>query len=129
MSTSLLSLLLSGLTLFGLSADAVPTKEFQVKPFEVNLSDRVPHMLDLIRNTQLPSDEFVAARESTNNSLSTGISLRTLKDLQKEWITSFNWDKEQASINKYGESASKNIDDGEAYLVAGYITSPSILKA
>ncbi|KAI0456781.1 Alpha/Beta hydrolase protein [Xylaria acuta] len=100
MSTPLLGLLLSGLTLFGLPADAVPTQQFQVKPFEINLSERVPHMLDLIRNTQLPSYDFVAAHESTNGSSSTGISLQTLKDLQKEWITGFKWDEEQVSINK-----------------------------
>ncbi|TGJ85206.1 hypothetical protein E0Z10_g3538 [Xylaria hypoxylon] len=58
-------------------------------------------MLDLIQNTQLPSSEFVAARESTNDTLSTGISLQTLKDLQKEWITGFEWDEEQAAINKF----------------------------
>ncbi|KAI8946654.1 alpha/beta-hydrolase [Xylaria longipes] len=100
MSTPLLSLLLSGLTLFGVPADAVATQQSQVKPFEINLSERVPHMLDLIQNTQLPSSEFVAARESTNGTLSTGISLQTLKELQSEWITGFNWDKEQASMNK-----------------------------
>lgn len=76
------------------------TQKLQVKPFKVDLSDRVPHMLDLIRNTQLPSSEFVAAVESLNDTLSTGIPLQTLKDLQKEWITDFNWDEEQASINK-----------------------------
>ncbi|KAF2963858.1 hypothetical protein GQX73_g9696 [Xylaria multiplex] len=95
-----LALLLAGLTLFGMPVDAVPTQRFQIKPFEINLSERVPHMLDLIRDTQLPSSEFVAARESTNGTLSTGISLETLKDLREEWITSFNWEEEQASINK-----------------------------
>ncbi|KAI0538354.1 Alpha/Beta hydrolase protein [Xylaria digitata] len=95
-----LALLLSGLTLFGMPVDAVPTQRFQVKPFEADLSERVPHMLDLIRDTQLPSNEFVAARESTNGTLSTGNSLETLNDLREKWITSFRWDEEQASINK-----------------------------
>ncbi|KAI0909413.1 Alpha/Beta hydrolase protein [Ustulina deusta] len=100
MSTTLFHLLLSGLTLFGLPTNAVPTQQFRVNSFKVNLSERVPHMLDLIRNTQLPSYELAAARESTNDTLSTGISLQTLKDLQKEWITDFKWDEEQASINE-----------------------------
>ncbi|KAI0969183.1 Alpha/Beta hydrolase protein [Xylaria arbuscula] len=104
MSTPLLGLLLLGLTMFGLPAGAAPTQNLQVTPFKVNLSDRVPHMLDLIRNTQLPSSEFVAARsstsDSTNDTLSTGISLQTLKSLKQKWTTGFNWDKEQASINK-----------------------------
>lgn len=115
MSTPFLSLLLSGLTLFGLPAEAAVTPKYQVKPFKVNLSDRVPHMLDLIRNTQLPSSEFVAAHESLNDTLSNGIPLHTLKDLKKEWINDFNWDEEQASINKYGNFPSINFDDREAY--------------
>ncbi|KAI1127060.1 Alpha/Beta hydrolase protein [Nemania abortiva] len=100
MATPLLSLLLSGLALFGKPANAAPKHQFQVEPFEINLSDRVPRMLDLIRNTKLPSAELVAAVDSTNQSLSTGIPLQTLKDLQEEWVNGFDWDKEQASINK-----------------------------
>ncbi|GAW20558.1 hypothetical protein ANO14919_100660 [Xylariales sp. No.14919] len=100
MSITLSSLLLSGLTLFGLPADAAPTKQFEVEPFEINLSERVPRMLDLIRDTQLPSFELAAASESTNETLSTGIPLHTLDELKNEWVTGFNWDEEQASINK-----------------------------
>ncbi|KAJ2976284.1 hypothetical protein NUW58_g8126 [Xylaria curta] len=96
----MLNLLLSGLGLFGLPIDATPTQRLQVKPFKFNLSEQVPHMLDSIRNTQLPSREFVAAFESTNDTLSTGLSLQTLQDLRKEWITGFKWEEEQASINK-----------------------------
>ncbi|KAI1146801.1 Alpha/Beta hydrolase protein [Nemania diffusa] len=99
MSTPLLSLLLSGFTLFGVPANAAPTQKFQVKSFEIDLSERVPHMLDSVRNTQLPSSEYVAALESTNGTLSTGISLQTLTDLKEQWIANFNWDEEQASIN------------------------------
>ncbi|KAJ8129684.1 hypothetical protein O1611_g3946 [Lasiodiplodia mahajangana] len=100
MATSLFILLLPGLALFGPPAHAAPTQEFQVKPLEINLSDRVPHMLDLIKNTRLPSNELAAAVESVNETISTGISIQTLKSLKEEWITSFDWDEEQASINK-----------------------------
>lgn len=116
MSTPLSRLLLSGLTLFGLPAGATVTQKFQVKPFEVNLSERVPHMLDLIRDTQLPSSDFVGAVDSLNGTLSTGIPLQTLKNLRNQWINDFNWDEEQASINKYGNNIpSTHFADCEAY--------------
>lgn len=72
-----------------------------VKSFRIDLSDRVPHMLDLIRRTQLPLTEVPAAKESMNSSLSSGISLSTLKSMKEDWITRFDWNKEQAIMNKY----------------------------
>jgi hypothetical protein len=70
-----------------------------VTPFTVNLSSRVPHMLDLIGRTNLPSTELAAAHASSNMSLTTGMSLDTLKSLKKEWTASFNWTKEEEQIN------------------------------
>ncbi|KAI1176688.1 alpha/beta-hydrolase [Nemania sp. FL0916] len=99
MSTTL-SLLFSGLTLLGLPANAAPTQSFKVSPFKVNISDRVPHMLDLIQNTHLPAADYVAAHMSLNDTLSTGISLQTLESLTNQWVNNFNWDEEQATINK-----------------------------
>jgi hypothetical protein len=57
-------------------------------------------MLNLIKDTYLPSSELLAASESSNSTLSTGISLQTLKNLTKEWVTGFDWNDEQASINQ-----------------------------
>ncbi|PTB63158.1 alpha/beta-hydrolase [Trichoderma citrinoviride] len=70
-------------------------------PFKVDLSSRVPHMLDLIGKTVLPEADLPAAHASSNMSLTTGISVSTLKQLQTEWTTSFNWTKEQEQINTY----------------------------
>ncbi|KAJ8116998.1 hypothetical protein ONZ43_g4309 [Nemania bipapillata] len=89
----------------GLPVKAAPTQQFEVRPFQINLSNRVPHMLELIQGTQLPLYELAAARESMNDTLSTGISLKTLEDLKQQWITGFKWDDEQAAINKYTESS------------------------
>ncbi|KAI3316839.1 alpha/beta-hydrolase [Xylariaceae sp. AK1471] len=100
MLTPKLSVIFSSLALLGLPAKAVPARRFQATPFKINLSDSVPHMLDLIRNTQLPSSELPAAQDSLNSTLSTGISLQTLKDLKEEWVTDFDWDEEQASMNR-----------------------------
>lgn len=129
MSTPLLSLLLSGFTLFGVPANAAPTQKFQVKSFEIDLSERVPHMLDSVRNTQLPSSEYVAALESTNGTLSTGISLQTLTDLKEQWIANFNWDEEQASINTYEKFPSLCFEESETYFDVGCIILLLTLKA
>ncbi|KAI0409267.1 Alpha/Beta hydrolase protein [Xylaria palmicola] len=83
-------------------------------------------MLDLIRNTRLPENEFVAAVESRNDTLSTGISLQTLKDLKQEWITSFNWDKEQASINKLPQFT-VNIEGIDVHFVHQVSGSPNAI--
>ncbi|KAL6898577.1 Alpha/Beta hydrolase protein [Trichoderma evansii] len=86
---------------FGLLTKTSAASTPAVKTFTVNLSSRVPHMLDLIERTTLPAAELAAAHANLNMSLTTGISLDTVKSLQKEWITSFNWTQEQEQINTY----------------------------
>lgn len=87
---------------FGLLSKASAASTPAIKPFTVDLSSRVSHMLDLIEKTTLPAAELAAAHTNLNMSLTTGISLDTLKSLQKEWITSFNWTQQQEQINTYG---------------------------
>ncbi|KAL7931963.1 Alpha/Beta hydrolase protein [Trichoderma chlorosporum] len=48
-------------------------------PFTINLSSRVPHMLDLIGRTVLPAQELPAANANLNMSSTTGMPLSTLK--------------------------------------------------
>ncbi|KAM0449852.1 hypothetical protein ACHAO4_007154 [Trichoderma viride] len=85
------------------SAASIPA----VKPFTVNLSSRVPHMLDLIERTTLPAAEVAAAHASSNMSLTTGMPLDTLKSLQNEWIQSFNWTREEEQMNTYNHFTTK----------------------
>lgn len=94
----LLSWLASAVQLLALPHDG--KDGFHVRPFKVDLSDRVPRMLALVKNTRLPAHESPAARDSYNITLSTGISLSTLKQLQTQWSTSFDWEKEQAAMNR-----------------------------
>lgn len=96
------SLLLGSL---GLLSKAAAANTPVAKPFTVNLSSRVPHMLDLIQRTVSPAAELPAANANLNMSLTTGIPLSTLKSLQNEWVTSFNWTKEQEQINTYGQTS------------------------
>lgn len=53
-------------------------------------------MLDLIRSTQLPAKPQYPGIGS-----SFGIDLDALKALKQEWLHDFDWEREQASINKY----------------------------
>jgi hypothetical protein len=80
-------------------ASALPNSHSQgnydLAPFQLNLGSQVPRMLELIKNTQLP-----AAPEYPGLSSDAGISLSTLKSLRTEWLTQFNWEKEQVAINK-----------------------------
>jgi hypothetical protein len=85
----------------GLLSEAIETRTSGVKPLKVNLSERVPHMLDLVQRTHLPSAELPAAKDSYNTTLSSGMPLSILQSLQKEWVSSFSWEKEQESINQY----------------------------
>lgn len=87
----------------GLLSEATGTVTSSVEPLKINLSERVPHMLDLVQRTHLPSTELPAAKDSYNTTLSSGMSLSILQSLQKEWVTSFSWEKEQESINRYDE--------------------------
>ena len=71
------------------------TKRYAVQPFVVNLSQNVPHMLQLINDTKLPDKP-----EYPGVGSSFGIDLDVLKCLQSEWLSEFDWQKEQDSINE-----------------------------
>jgi hypothetical protein len=69
------------------------TGGFDLQPFTINLCSEVPRMLQLIKHTNLPdAPEYPGA--------SAGITLDTLKSLQSEWISQFDWNKEQQGLNK-----------------------------
>ncbi|KAG5746814.1 hypothetical protein H9Q70_010488 [Fusarium xylarioides] len=69
---------------------------FNLKPFTVDLSDGVPHMIDLAQRTKLPAngDYFYFDPNA-------GIRLAMLQSLRKELIENFDWDAEQQKLNKY----------------------------
>ncbi|CCT73932.1 related to epoxide hydrolase [Fusarium fujikuroi IMI 58289] len=66
---------------------------FNLKPFTVDLSDGVPHMIDLAERTRLPT-------EGDYFDPNAGISLETLQSLRKELIENFDWNAEQQELNK-----------------------------
>lgn len=87
-------------TTLGLFSEMVSAERYSVRPIKIDLSQHVPRMLDLARQTRFPASELSAARDSLNTTISTGLSLSDLKELQHEWVTTFNWEKEQLEMNK-----------------------------
>ncbi|KAJ1711030.1 alpha/beta-hydrolase [Aspergillus flavus] len=68
---------------------------FELHPFHIDLSSGIPRMLDQIRGTHLP-EQFPYFGVGT----SLGIGLDDLNTLRTEWITNFDWEKEQDSMNE-----------------------------
>lgn len=68
---------------------------FTPKKFTVNLSAGVPRMIDLVRETRLPSNS-----EFSGFGNSSGIALDVLESLRTQWLEDFNWDREEAALNK-----------------------------
>ena len=66
---------------------------YHVKPFTIDLSDRVPHMLDLLYNAQLPD----ALPQSPGPEA--GMDVATLRSLRDQWVNDFDWTKEQSALN------------------------------
>lgn len=69
--------------------------EYQLQPYNIDLSSRVPRMLDLIKGTKLPAQPVYI-----NTGTSAGISLSLLESFQTEWQTIFDWNREQEEMNK-----------------------------
>lgn len=87
--------LLSYLFVASVSASVLLSGRYRLKPYTLNLESEVPRMLQLISNTHLPE-----VPEYPGLSSDAGIPLSTLKALRTQWLTQFDWKKEQASINK-----------------------------
>ncbi|KAF2966308.1 hypothetical protein GQX73_g7264 [Xylaria multiplex] len=82
-----------------------------LEPFKVDLSDKVSHMKDLIEKTNLPENEV-----NTGVGTSLGITLNALKSLKDQWLTSFDWETEEVSINKLSQYTT-TIEDLDIHFV------------
>ncbi|KAL3459479.1 alpha/beta-hydrolase [Aspergillus heterothallicus] len=70
--------------------------DYHLKPFHINLSSKVPRMLAQIHGTELPEQPLYI-----NEGTAKGISLSDLKSFRHEWLTDFDWNKEQHELNKF----------------------------
>ncbi|KAG8709446.1 hypothetical protein FRC09_000666 [Ceratobasidium sp. 395] len=73
------------------------SEAYQVKPFNIDLSSRVPHMKDAIKNTVLPTSSVLG-------SAGKGIELAWLRDRQVEWLEGYNWKHEEEKLNRFNHS-------------------------
>ncbi|KAH8900004.1 alpha/beta-hydrolase [Thozetella sp. PMI_491] len=69
---------------------------FNLRPFTIDLADRVPRMRELVTNSQLP-----VADELAYPGPDAGISASTLESLRTEWLDQFDWGREQATLNQF----------------------------
>ncbi|KAG9073870.1 hypothetical protein FRC06_011097, partial [Ceratobasidium sp. 370] len=81
-------------TLVALSLVPVLSRAYEVKPFKIDLSARVPHMKDMIKRTELPETSVLGGAGA-------GINLSWLKNRQTEWLENFEWQKEEDHLNKF----------------------------
>ncbi|KAJ7018627.1 Alpha/Beta hydrolase protein [Mycena alexandri] len=80
-----------------LAAHSNPTNDtkYEITPFKIDLSGKVPHLKDLLSRTRLPENEL-----HQDHKLDKGIQLDVLKGLKDEWLQSYGWDAEQAKLNE-----------------------------
>ncbi|UKZ55950.1 hypothetical protein TrVGV298_009774 [Trichoderma virens] len=83
-----------------LLGEGARTKELRISPFKIDLSHRIPHMIDLLKRTQLPSNDLEIAVDSRNVTTSTGTSLSKIESLRSQWLHNFDWEKEQLELNR-----------------------------
>lgn len=76
-------------------------QSYSLRHFKVDFSDRIPHMIQLIKQTKLPEFEVPAAKASENITLSTGVSLHGLSEWRRRWLEDVDWNEEHKAFNQY----------------------------
>ncbi|KAF8585044.1 epoxide hydrolase 1 [Ramaria rubella] len=79
-------------------------KPHVVHPFQVDLSDGVSRMQDLIRGTRIPSALPPVVGAVSSN---LGIDVQWLRILQKTWIDEFDWQSHQDYMNGFNHYKTK----------------------
>jgi hypothetical protein len=70
---------------------------FNVQPFKIDLSSKIPRLNALVNNTLLPTKPLYPDVGPDK-----GIELDFLSELRSEWLgsSSFDWDTQQAELNQ-----------------------------
>ncbi|KAJ6577917.1 Alpha/Beta hydrolase protein [Mycena capillaripes] len=77
------------------TAVASVNNSFNLQPFKINLISEIPRTLDLVNNTRLPETALYPAGQQK------GLELDFLLSLRNEWLTSFDWEVQQAELNGF----------------------------
>jgi hypothetical protein len=75
------------------TAVANANNSFNLQPFKINLTSEISRTLDLVNNTRLPETALYPAGQQK------GLQLDFLLSLRSEWLTSFDWEVQQAELN------------------------------
>ncbi|KAG9121285.1 hypothetical protein FRC07_002806 [Ceratobasidium sp. 392] len=99
----------------------VPTisQAYEVKPFKIDLSSRVPHMKDMIKHTVLPTGSVLG-------SAGKGIDLAWLKERQVEWLDNYSWEIEEEKLNKFNHSK-VDIEDQTVHFIHQRASDPGAI--
>ncbi|KAJ5703964.1 alpha/beta-hydrolase [Penicillium malachiteum] len=94
-----------GLLLTLVGVVSVMAKEyFNLQSFRIDLSAKVPRMIQQIRETQLPNDPIYI-----DTGTASGMALSDLKSFQKEWLTQFDWNEEEKTMNNQYTAEIENL--------------------
>ncbi|KAJ7661645.1 Alpha/Beta hydrolase protein [Mycena rosella] len=69
-----------------------------MSPFKIDLSSKIPRLKELVRNTRLPAKALYPDAGPGK-----GIELEFLRELQTEWVESFDWEAQQAELNHFAQ--------------------------
>ncbi|KAJ7453138.1 Alpha/Beta hydrolase protein [Mycena latifolia] len=86
-------ILIFGTTLGDASA---ANNTFNLKSFKIDLSSGIPRLKDLVRSTHLPGKPLYPTAGTDK-----GIELNVLRELQTEWVESFDWEAQQTELNQF----------------------------
>ncbi|KAJ7656666.1 Alpha/Beta hydrolase protein [Mycena rosella] len=89
-------LALNLVALFAVAASSAANDTFNLTPFKIDLSSKIPRLKELVRNTRLPAKALYA-----DASPDKGIEVDFLRELQTEWVETFDWDAQQAELNQF----------------------------
>jgi hypothetical protein len=72
---------------------------FDVKPFRIDLGAKIPRLNSVVKNTRLPVKDLYPGVGSDKIS-DKGISLESLRGLRTDWLENFDWETQQAELNR-----------------------------
>ncbi|KAJ7318550.1 Alpha/Beta hydrolase protein [Mycena albidolilacea] len=77
------------------TAAANANNSFNLQPFKINLTSEISRTLDLVNNTRLPETALYPTGQQKE------LQLDFLLSLRSEWLTSFDWEVQQAELNGF----------------------------
>ena len=82
---------------------------FEINPFTINLSSKIPRLQQLVNQTRLP-DRSLFPQEAIGAN-GTGIDLDAVTSFKNQWLNEYDWNKEQAVLNRYVVQSVKDYQD------------------